>query len=315
MKNHVTVKKEDSVTSAYMTGFPIRLYHMHIDPLSAAPLHRHHELEFVLVRKGTLRLNLSGSVEELTEGQGALINSGALHSLTGNKACDCAYIMFTDEFIAPSGSDISVKYVKPIVTNSSLSYIPFDGRFSWQGAVLDDIRRVFALMSRYSGKVTHLSPVSADLGSVESSCYELEVHGLMCRVWSKIYSGLEGAVRSSISGNEYVSRRRTQLMIEYIHNNFSSSISLSDIAASANISKSEAARCFQSSLHISPVAYLLRYRVEMAEQLLQNSGMTIEAIGFECGFSSASYFCKMFQQLTGTTPGQFRKNNKNQQTS
>lgn len=315
MKNHVTVKKEDSVTSSYMTGFPIRLYHMHIDPLSAAPLHRHHELEFVLVRKGSMRLNLAGSVEELSEGYGALINSGVLHSLTGNEDCDCAYIMFTDEFIAPSGSDISVKYVKPFVTNSSLSYIPFDGRFSWQGAVLDDIRRVFALMSRYSGKVSHLSADRLDLERIESCCYELEVHGLMCRIWSRIYSGLEGAVLSSFSANEYVSRRRTQLMIEYIHDNFNNSITLSDIASSANISKSEAARCFQSSLRISPVAYLLRYRVERAEQLLQNSGMTIEAIGFECGFSSASYFCKMFQQLTGTTPGQFRKNNKKEQTS
>lgn len=315
MKNHIAAKKDNSITSAYITGFPIRLYHVHIDPLSAAPLHRHHELEFVLVRKGTLRLNLSGSVVELAEGQGALINSGVMHSLTGSESCDCTYIMFTDEFIAPSGSDISVKYVKPFVTNSSLTYIPFDGRFEWQRAVLDDAKHIFALMSRYSGKITHLSPDSVDLGSAESCCYELEVHGLMCRIWGKIYSGLEGAVRSSVSGNEYVARRRTQLMIEYIHNNFNNSITLSDIASSANISKSEAARCFQSSLHISPVAYLLRYRVEMAEQLLQNSGMTIEAIGLECGFSSASYFCKMFQQLTGITPGQFRKSNKKEQTS
>ncbi len=312
MKNHVNAKTEEAPNSTYIAGFPIRLYHMHTEQRSAAPLHRHHELEFILVHKGTLRLNFAGSVEELYEGQGALINSGVLHSLTCGEGCDCAYIMFSDEFIAPSGSDISIKYVKPFVTNASLSHIPLDGRFEWQRGVLEDIVRICSLMSRYSGRVTHLTSESDEYGNAESCCYELEVHELICRAWIRIYSGLEGAVRSAISASEYASRRRTQLMIKFIHNNYNHSISLSDIASSANISKSEASRCFQSSLHTSPVAYLLRYRVEMAEQLLQNSTMSIEAIGFECGFSSASYFCKMFQQLTGTTPGQFRKNNKNE---
>ncbi|MBQ4166445.1 MAG: helix-turn-helix transcriptional regulator, partial [Oscillospiraceae bacterium] len=145
----------------------------------------------------------------------------------------------------------------------------------------------------------------------ESSCWELDVHTLVGEIWSSIYKGLEGAVKSAVLGNEYAARRRTQLMTDFIRDNYQEQISLSEIAAAANISKSEAARCFQSCLHISPVAYLLRYRVEVAEQLLQNSSMTIEAVGYECGFSSASYFCRMFQRYTGMTPGTFRKGKNN----
>ncbi len=311
MKKYVNDKSGFAHSASYATGFPIRLYYVNLDAASSAPLHRHHELELIMVYKGTLRLSLSGDVIEFTEGQGALVNSGVMHSLNCSKDCSCAYVMFSDEFIAPSGSDISVKYVKPFVTNSTIPYVPFDGSYEWQEAVLTKAERVFSLLSRYSGKISHIAADGSLFSKADSSCYELEVHTLMCGLWSELYSGLESAVRSSVSGNEYAARRRTQLMIEFIHSNYRDSITLSEIAAAANISKSEASRCFQSCLHISPVAYLLRYRVEMAEQLLQNTGMTIEAIGFECGFSSASYFCKMFQQHTGTTPGQFRKSSKN----
>lgn len=310
MKNHLELSGEESLFLTTPSGFPIRFYRRHIEPSSSASLHRHNEFEFVIVQSGALYLNFPDGIEELSVGQGALINSGVLHSFSAAGSCDCSCVLFSDEFIAPSGSDINVKYVQPFVGKASLAFVPFDGRFDWQRQVVQDIGQILALLERYKGDLMHIVPDFADSGVSESSCYELEVHALMCRIWAKIYSGIGSAIRSSVSGNEYVVRRRTQMMIEYIHDNFSKSISLNDIAASANISKSEAARCFQSSLHISPVAYLLRYRVEMAEQLLQNSGMTIEAIGYECGFSSASYFCKMFQRLTGTTPGNFRKNSK-----
>ncbi len=304
-----------NTASELATGFPVRLYYAQLDSAASAPQHKHRELEFVLVLSGSLRLSLAGSIIEFEAGQGLLINSGIMHSLASGDECRCAYIMFPDEFIAPSGSDISVKYVRPFVTNQSLPYVPFDDRYQWQGKVLEDARQVFALLSRYSGRMTHIAVDGLEFGTAESSCYELEVHTLICRIWSSVYKGLESALRFSVSGNEFVARRRTQLMVEFIHNNYRDSITLGEIADAANISKSEASRCFQSCLHISPVAYLLRVRIEMAQQLLQNSGMTIEAIGFECGFSSASYFCKMFQQHTGTTPGQFRKGSKNTGTS
>ncbi len=315
MKNYVNISLDENASSNFFSGFPIRLYSAQLDPASVAPLHRHRELEFILVEKGTLRLSMAGDTIEFKAGQCVMINSGVMHSLNCTGECRCAYVMFSEEFIAPSGSDISVKYVKPFVANSALPYVPFDGRYQWHDSVVENAKRMFALLSCYSGRNSHISTDSSLFGNAESACYELDVHALMCNIWTAVYTGFEGAVRASVSGNEYVSRKRIQRMVEFIHSRYRESVTLSDIAAAANISKSEASRCFQSCLHVSPVAYLLRFRIEMAEQLLQNSGMTIEAIGFECGFSSASYFCKMFQQHTGMTPGQFRKSSKNSGTS
>ncbi|MBE6889585.1 MAG: helix-turn-helix domain-containing protein [Ruminococcaceae bacterium] len=293
------------------SGFPIRLYSARPDNEGAVPLHRHNELELLLVREGTLRLNFSEDSLELSAGHGVLINSGVMHSLGGSADCVCTYVMFSDEFVAPAGSAISLKYVKPFVLNHTLPYVPLDGRFEWQSKALSAAEEVFALLARYTGAVSHLPYDDLVTSLPESSCWELDVHTLVGEIWSSIYKGLEGAVKSTVLGNEYAARRRTQLMTDFIRDNYREQISLSEIAAAANISKSEAARCFQSCLHISPVAYLLRYRVEVAEQLLQNSSMTIEAVGYECGFSSASYFCRMFQRYTGMTPGSFRKGKNN----
>lgn len=287
-------------------GFPIRSYVENAVSSAGdtAPLHRHHELELLVVYAGTLELRTVSGMLELHEGEGVLINSGVMHSLAGSADRSCAYAMFSDELIAPAGSDISLKYVKPFVMNSELTYVLLTPQIEWQAHLLRLAGRLFALLHGYSGG--GLPEVLAS-SETESPCRELDIQRLLSDIWRELYVNMVESMRSGVSGNEYVVRRRTQLMIDFIRRSYGSQISLQDIAAAANISKSEASRCFQSCLHVSPVSYLLKYRIEMAEHLLRSTSMTIEAVSFECGFGSASYFCKMFQRHTGMTPGAFRR--------
>ena len=287
-------------------GFPIRMYMENALASSGntAPLHRHHELELLVVYSGTLELRMVSGMLELHEGEGVLINSGVMHSLAGSSDRSCAYAMFSDELIAPAGSDVSLKYVKPFVMNSELAYVLLTPQIDWHSRLLRLAGELFVLLHSYSGVAL---PEALSAHETQSPCRELDIQRLLSDIWRELYVNMVDSMRSGVSGNEYVVRRRTQLMIDFIRRSYGSQITLLDIAAAANISKSEAARCFQSCLHVSPVSYLLRYRIEMAEHLLRSTSMTIEAVSFECGFGSASYFCKMFQRHTGMTPGAFRR--------
>ena len=62
---------------------------------------------------------------------------------------------------------------------------------------------------------------------------------------------------------------------------------------------------------MTPVKYLLKVRLNYAMELLASSNETIKEIAKECGFSSESYFVKVFQKKMSISPSDFRRKRKN----
>lgn len=52
--------------------------------------------------------------------------------------------------------------------------------------------------------------------------------------------------------------------------------------------------------------YLNTYRVEKAKQMLQTTGLSIQEVGYLCGFNSAQSFIRVFKKYVLMTPGQYR---------
>ncbi len=82
--------------------------------------------------------------------------------------------------------------------------------------------------------------------------------------------------------------------------------SLDEIAQLSSLSKFYFARLFHQSTGRTPIEYLTKIRIERAISLLLHSSLTIENIAREIGFSSSSYFIKVFRKWTGFSPGEFR---------
>ncbi len=94
---------------------------------------------------------------------------------------------------------------------------------------------------------------------------------------------------------------------EYINAYLDRDIKLADLASVAGVSQFHFSRLFKQSIGISPHKYLLKERVERAKHLLKNSKLAIAEIAFQCGFNSQSHLGKSFRELTGVTPGVYRK--------
>ena len=68
---------------------------------------------------------------------------------------------------------------------------------------------------------------------------------------------------------------------------------------------------FHRRFHCTVSSYINSKRVERSTELLRKTDLSMEDISQRVGFSSASYYSKIFKKHTGTTPLQYRKNSDN----
>ena len=95
--------------------------------------------------------------------------------------------------------------------------------------------------------------------------------------------------------------------IEYINKNLSDTITIDDICSEVHMSKYHFCRRFRNAVGTTVMDYILRTRIMMAKDMLDNENMTVTEISNKCGFSSLSYFSRVFKEKTGKTPVEYRK--------
>lgn len=83
-------------------------------------------------------------------------------------------------------------------------------------------------------------------------------------------------------------------------------ISVDQICEQIGISRSKLDRLFVDNLGRSIAGEITRVRLQLSQNLLLNSSMTMAQIAGRCGFCSATYFCRFFKRETGRTPEAFR---------
>lgn len=79
------------------------------------------------------------------------------------------------------------------------------------------------------------------------------------------------------------------------------------LAAQSMISKSSALNLFRRYLYITPVNYLINYRLKQAALLLSHTEKKVSTISAETGFHNVDYFCRAFKKHYQVTPGEYRK--------
>jgi len=94
--------------------------------------------------------------------------------------------------------------------------------------------------------------------------------------------------------------------ITIIGNRFDTQLSVSDIANEIYISPQYLDLVFKKAMGISPKEYIIKCRMENAEQLLLHSDFTIGEIAASCGYTDYLHFTKSFKKRYGMSPTVFR---------
>lgn len=101
--------------------------------------------------------------------------------------------------------------------------------------------------------------------------------------------------------------RRMLLSREYLAENYSDPITLTEAAAHACFSPYHYQRLFTRAFGESPLEFLTRIRLEHAQTLLRSSDVTVSEICMEVGYSSLGSFSTLFARRFGCPPTEFRK--------
>ncbi len=96
-------------------------------------------------------------------------------------------------------------------------------------------------------------------------------------------------------------------VVLFIESHYGDSITLSDISANAGINHTTLTALTKEELGCTAIEYLMQYRVTIAKKQLAFTDVPIKDISNMVGFKTVQHFNRIFKQITGTTPAEFRK--------
>ena len=96
-------------------------------------------------------------------------------------------------------------------------------------------------------------------------------------------------------------------IIQYLNENYTRQISLTDLCKHFFISKAGLCKKFKKAMYCSVMDYLLKIRLKRAQELLRKTKLSVDIIAAKCGFSSTNHFRNVFKQSFGISPLKYRK--------
>lgn len=259
------------------------------------PAHYHTYIEILYGIAGSYEVILNGKYHNFAEGDLVLINSKEVHQINACSNGKGKYIVlrFEPEIIYNSmfHNHLQLKYVLPFILENSAhqKVIPkatIDSTFV--PALLYEILEEF---------------------ETQTYGYELAIKNHIGRIFLWIlryfHQNSKDALYASLSNLTYI--KRLQPSLDHVLAHFHEELKAADMAALCSMSASHFSRTFNQSMGMSFNDYVNYIRIMEAEKLLISTSMNITEISSATGFSSTSYFIKLFKSYKSISPKQFRK--------
>ncbi|WP_213807794.1 AraC family transcriptional regulator [Granulicella sp. dw_53] len=96
-------------------------------------------------------------------------------------------------------------------------------------------------------------------------------------------------------------------VIDLVRSRISEDISLADMAAVTGLSITHFSHIFKKSMGESPHQFVLQQRVLCAKELLVSLNLRVIDIALACGFKTQQHFARIFRQVCGLSPTEYRR--------
>ncbi len=105
---------------------------------------------------------------------------------------------------------------------------------------------------------------------------------------------------------EGISNYTINRTLEYIRTHYQEGISLEKTAEVLNITPEYLSMLFKREMGMNFSVFLKEFRISHAKRLLKATDMKIYEVAQECGYSNSNYFTKVFKEVTGISPAEYR---------
>jgi AraC-like DNA-binding protein len=255
----------------------------------------HDGLEVIIVNHGEADVMTNGKMFHLKPGQGIFINRGVLHCILpyGENANCTLYSLTFDPSYLLERQGLAATYLLPFITAPELKALFLEEADPFGAEMLDLVNDVIAA------------------NAMKPYAYEIVMRARLYQLWLLMLERVEASIAEASPAPPAVSQDevRVKEAIRYIEDNFAAPITLDSLAAAIFISKGECCRCFKRTIKMTPIEYVMRYRIYAAAKLISESepeALSISDLAFSVGFNNVSYFNKTFKKYLDQTPTEYR---------
>jgi AraC family transcriptional regulator len=155
--------------------------------------------------------------------------------------------------------------------------------------------------------------LSAALAAAESAhephsaiCADALRLAILTRQFSR-QADVGATIEDSTSRNvRSLQKWRLKRVVQYVDERLGGKITLQDLAMVAGLSRMHFAAQFRAAMGMRPHEYLLKRRIERAEELLKRAEVSLVEIALTVGFQTQAHFTTVFKRFAGDTPYQWR---------
>lgn len=255
------------------------------------PSHWHHELEIQLIISGRAKYHINGVDYTVGEGSAIYIAPETVHMMQGEVPGTVGYdIVLLPQFLVHLLQEIHCdKHALPLTERRPDAFVITPDRKESHG-ILEAMRKMYYMENSYPA-------------------YDIFLVEQFLGIWRNLLSLFPASRQGGADAGESLRDQRMKAMLSYIWEHYTQPITIQDIAASANISKSECFRCFSELSKTTPIEYVNQFRLLQAAQALTSTNKSISDICYMTGFNNTSYFTKKFREQYGMTPKAYRAQN------
>ncbi len=270
----------------YTGHLPVNVFNTDVQDF---PPHWHERVEIIYVLGDELKVGLNNSVYTLHNRDILIINMGEVHYfLMQPQKCDRIIIQFDLSLFEEIANNISSRrLLNPLITSSA----PRDSN-------------AFSVHEYFEHNILDISKEIKH----KDSGYEFFIAARLCNLAAGMIRYIPNEKLCSAEKNKQMAKiELLEKITNYIDRNLNEEISLLEVSKHVNFSMYHFTRFFKEATGMTFWTYLNNYKVSKAANRLINSSDSITEIAFKSGFNSIKTFNRVFKQVRGCSPSEFKK--------